>query len=180
MNQEPIIATCILIPIILIIILISKSRSKAKKKCIASGLIHELYVNHVNGLPIAEDVGCFIKYYKDKIEITASGTEYNISMDRITDICVKTESEIQQQYVSSAGGAVAGALMFGAVGAIIGGRAKKKKTTKISYFLIITYMKNEEVKYIGFDVSNNYFAANKIVSDFKANHSSKTPQKIDL
>lgn len=36
-----------------------------------------------------------------------SGIRYELSKDKITDIAVKTDVEIQKQYVSSAGGALA-------------------------------------------------------------------------
>ena len=157
-----------------------KELNKKRKELVAQGMLFDLNASHVNGLPIAENVSCYIKYYADRIEISASGTEYNIAMDRITDICTKTEMELQQQYVSSAGGAVAGALMFGAVGAAIGGRTKKKENRKYSHYFIITYMKDDEVKYLGFDVSYTYKIANIIVNHFKSCNSSQAPKKVEL
>lgn len=46
-------------------------------------------------------------------------------------MCIKTDKEIQQQYVSSVGGAVGGAVLFGPLGAITGGRAKKKTVKEV-------------------------------------------------
>ena len=69
--------------------------------------------------------------------------------------------------VSNPGGAIAGAIMFGTLGAIIGGREKSKTKKKISSYLIITYINNqEELTYIGFDATNN-FSVGKIVKEFQ-------------
>ena len=57
--------------------------------------------------------------------------------------------------------------MFGTLGAIIGGREKSKTKKKISSYLIITYINNqEELTYIGFDATNN-FSVGKIVKEFQ-------------
>ena len=43
-------------------------------------------------------------------------------------------------------------MLFGPIGAIIGGKAKKKTVKKeIHYYFIITY-KSDEIKYIGFEI----------------------------
>ena len=82
-------------------------------------------------------------------------------------MCIKTDTEIQDQAVSSIGGAVAGAAMFGALGAIIGGRAKTKKVKTVIQYLIITYTDNKgELAYIGFDIKNNPPSAAKLVKEF--------------
>lgn len=124
--------------------------SKARKERKAAGITVEGQLKHVNGLPIAENQVCKVVSYPDKYEITASGVSFNLPKDRVTDICIKTDVEIQKQAVSSIGGAVAGAVLFGPLGAIIGGRAKDRKVKTTSKYLIFTYMKDEEVKYIGF------------------------------
>ena len=99
-----------------------------------------------------------------------------MSKDKITDICIKTDTEIQKQLVSSVGGAVAGAMLFGTLGAIIGGRAKTKKVKTSTDYLIITYRSDEELKYIGFDTKNNPPSAVKLVNEFKQNNSSSGVQ----
>lgn len=83
-------------------------------------------------------------------------------------MCIKTDVEIQKQMVSSAGGAVAGGLMFGALGAIIGGRVKTKDIRTASHYLIITYTdNNSKLAYISFEVTNNLSAAGKLIKEFK-------------
>ena len=106
---------------------------------------------HITGLPIAEGVLCNVKYLADRIEIIQGGNTFNLNLSKITDITTTTDKEIQKQYVSSVGGAVGGAVLFGPLGAMIGGRVKEKNNTIITNYLIITYMDDDQVKYISFE-----------------------------
>lgn len=93
-----------------------------------------------------------IRHNPDGFVFTAGGNTFNLSDDKITDMCIKTDAEIQRQYVSSVGGAVGGAVLFGPIGAMIGGRAKEKRTTNLTHYLIITYLKDGQVAYVCFEV----------------------------
>lgn len=166
---------CLIVIIICIICLtaISKARKIQKNQIQEmknNGASIVAAFNHFNGLPLAEGALCQVVSFPDKLIFKSGGIDFDLEKSRITDICIKSETEIQQQYVSSAGGAVAGAVMFGALGALIGGRAKKKTTRTITSYLIITYMKDEEVKYIAFDVLNQFNVANRFVKEFKDNN----------
>lgn len=135
----------------------------------------QLDLNHVNGLPVAENVPCKLSYSSGGILVTTSGINFELSEKKITDITVKTDMEISKQYVSSVGGAVGGALLFGPVGAVIGGRAKQKKSKNITNYLIITYTDNSEIKYLGFEINKNLkYKADKLVADFKVRHQSSS------
>ena len=128
-------------------------------------LTHGVF-NHESGLPIAEYALCELFSYKDHIEFKSGTKEIVLMRNKITDICVKTDVQIQQHVVSNPGGALAGAMMFGAVGAIIGGKSKTKETRNISSHLIITYTKAEnEPSVIVFNATNSK-AAHKIVKEF--------------
>ena len=85
---------------------------------------------------------------------------------KLLDVSVMTQTEIQKQYVSSVGGAVAGAVLLGPIGAIIGGRATKKTVNNTSKYLVITYISDEETKYIVFDTTNS-FVGNGIKNKYK-------------
>lgn len=125
--------------------------------------------SHVNGLPLAENATCVIKSLSDKFLFSSGSATFDLEKNKITDMCIKTDTEIQQQYVSSMGGAVGGALLFGPVGAIIGGRAKKKTVShKTKNYLIITYESNGEIKYIGFDVSFCIASARMFVNEYNS------------
>ena len=93
----------------------------------------------------------------DNVNIASTTTEMIISNGVITQkinnsdvIGVKmvNDIQIQEQYVSSIGGAIAGGVLFGVPGAVIGGRAKKKQIKTNETSLVITYKDNETVKTI--------------------------------
>lgn len=91
-----------------------------------TGCLELVTLEHVAGLPIPSGVECSIYLYDDKLVFSRSTSTYDLGFDRIADMCIKTETEIQNTYASSIGGAVGGGLLFGPLGAIVGGRAKKK------------------------------------------------------
>ena len=78
------------------------------------------YLAHVNGLPIPENTYCNIATFPDRMEFKAGTTNITLMREKITDMVIKTDTEIQKQIVSSTGGAIAGAVLFGPLGAIIG------------------------------------------------------------
>lgn len=140
---------------------------KKKEKQNFDGITIYTAFHHVNGLPIAENTLCEVFSYPDRIEFKAGTTNIKLLREKITDMCIKTDVDIQNQAVSSVGGAVAGAMVFGALGAVIGGRAKTKKVKTVTNYLIITYNSDNELKYIGFDTVNNPPSAMKLVKEFK-------------
>lgn len=110
-------------------------------------------VPHINGLPIGENMLCQLYYANDKIVIDGSGTTFNLLLDKIQSIEMKTDVEIHKHYVSSVGAGITGAMVFGPLGALIGGRVKEKKVKDIKRYLIITYQSDQEIKYLGFDIT---------------------------
>lgn len=103
---------------------------KEKKKSLDGITIYTAF-HHVDGLPIPANVLCEVFSYPDRIDFKAGSTEITLSKNKITDISIKTDTEIQQQLVSSVGGAVAGAMFLGSLGAVIGGRVKQKKSKQL-------------------------------------------------
>lgn len=139
-----------------------------KKKQNFDGLSIYTAFHHVNGLPVAENLLCEVFSYPDRIEFKAGTTNIKLAREKITDMCIKSDTEIQNQAVSSVGGAIAGGIMFGALGAAIGGRAKNKKVKTITQYLIISYTNNQgELVYIGFDTKNNPQSAEKLIKEFR-------------
>lgn len=162
----------IMIPILILIVLgITKSQKKRKinKDAIKqSGILVHTAFHHVNGLPVAENMLCELSSYPDRIEFKAGTTNIRLERKKITDMCIKTDTEIQRQAVSSVGGAIAGGVMFGTLGAIIGGRAKTKKVKTTAQYLIITYTGEPgELKYIGFDIKSDPPSAAKLIKEFR-------------
>jgi len=93
----------------------------------------------------------------DTVTMTLTDEELVITNGIITR-CIKHEDvlgaktiddvNVQQQYVSSIGGAVLGGALFGVAGAAVGGRAKKKEIKSVDTWLIITYKEDEQPKNI--------------------------------
>ncbi len=161
---------------------------KSKEEKIARKKYNDTHMNakHQSGLPLAQDLECNIEYGKDKFIFTASGNIFNLGFEKITDICIKTDEEIQKQYVSSVAGAVAGGLVFGTLGAIVGGRVREKKIKTASYFLIFTYKKNTGIDYISFELycadGSLYFVsqAREWIKRFKENYMQINTEIHDL
>jgi hypothetical protein len=123
-------------------------------------------LSHAAGLPVSEDIPCELYYCVDHIEIIGNGIEFKLDLSKIHDICIRTSTEIHKQYVSSAGGAVGGAMLFGALGALIYGRVHQKQITDTRRFLIFTYSSGGEIEYIAFNVTGDNKYAKAFVNEF--------------
>lgn len=154
--------------------------SKDKKKVTKEEFMTTLSVKHFNGLPIPEDTRCTIQRTPNGFAFTANNNTFNLTDNKITDLCVKTDVEIQKQYVSSIGGAVGGAVLFGPLGAMIGGRAKQKSSKTITQYLIFTYLKDNGVAYISFEIDRqpDLMRANILITRF--NQSPHAQAVVDL
>ena len=127
---------------------------------------------HVSGLPVAEDAEMYLYLCDDKMIFERNENRYNLEFSKLRDVTIKTDEEIQKAYVSSVGGAIAGQMLFGTLGAMVGGRAKEKTTKTITSYLIFTYDKDGTNEFISFDVTNIPNAIN-FVTHFSENHSSE-------
>lgn len=152
----------------------SKARQEKFKELQDLGIKYQFTLSLFSGLKIPEHSPCIVSVYADSLSIEANGVKYVLKNDKIKDVCTKTDVEIQKHYVSSAGGAVGGAVLFGAVGAMIGGRVKEKTDRTISNYLIVTYDKDGQPDYIAFDVTGNPTASKKLIDEYKG----KTTQGI--
>lgn len=170
-SQQIFYSLCCLVPGLLLIywgLLRKDKKQKQKIKYNKENSIVDFAAIHVYGLPVSQGAQCVIHYSKNGIKTVVAGVDFNLDISKITDITVKTETEITSQYVSSIGGAVGGAVLFGPLGAIIGGRAKKKKNKKNTNYFIVTYIDENEIKYIGYEVFNISIPY-KAVNEFKKN-----------
>ena len=146
---------------IMLIVKVVKKKREVKAEKEKLGIKLETNLIHFNGLPIPENTICQVISYNDKYEFMANGLTFNLQKDRITDVCIKTDVEIQKQINSSVGGAIgwgaAGGLATGGIGlvlgAMFGGRAKTHQLTTKTKYLIITYFKDEEVKLLCFVIN---------------------------
>lgn len=182
------IAPVVIFAIIGIVLLVKKPKTKeeklkAKEDKESLKEYHKSHfrVQHVAGLPMPQGFGCSIAFEEDKITIDGGGNTYRVDSYKITSVDTKSDFEIQKQYVSSAGGAVGGALLFGPLGAIVGGRAKEKKTTVSSHYLIITYKKDQQIDYISFEIQFAQVARiNKILSNMNYSAQIGNTEEIEL
>lgn len=161
-----VILTIILFSIPVLCIKNARQRKKIKKELKKSGCIVNVQMKHFNGLPVAEGAMCELQVYADCYKTIANGAEFKLDRTKVMDVCVKTDTEIQKQYVSSVGGAVGGAVLFGPIGAMIGGRAKQKESRIVTSYLIITYMKDDEIKYLAYEIACGFAGITKIINDF--------------
>ena len=93
----------------------------------------------------------------DMVTMSLTDNELVITNGIITR-CIKHEDvlgvktvddvNVQQQYVSSIGGAIVGGALFGVAGAAVGDRAKKKEIRSVDTWLVITYKEDEQPKNI--------------------------------
>lgn len=134
---------------------------------------------HVSGLPIADGMTCRIEFLSNKLIFHSGNAEIVLDTSKITDMSIMSNTEIQKQYVSSIGGAIGGGLIFGSIGAAIGGRTKLKDIEYSTNYLVITYKKDEDLKYICFDVTSNMNHAQQYVNRFKGTESAPV-SKIEL
>ena len=141
-----------------------------------------LKLPHLIGLSFPEDTYCELFLDNKFLKIKANNVEYSLDLIKIKNISIKSSTEIQTQYVSSVGGAVTGALLFGSLGAIIGGRAKKKNVQKITSCLIVTYLKDNNIDYLAFNIPNITLEikAKKFINYFKTNNKNIEETKINL
>lgn len=131
------------------------------------------------GLELPQNVVCKVVCLVNRITILSSGQEFSLPIEKIIDVSVMTNQQIQKQYVSSIGGAIAGGLLLGPLGAIIGGSASQKRIKTNTKYLIFTYRDNEQTKYILFDVTKKPYDANRFKMRFRR-LSGKESVKIDL
>jgi len=107
---------------------------------------------HAAGLGIASGEICYLNLEEENLTIFGGGTRFALSVEKITSISTKYDTEVQKQLVSSTGGAIAGAMLFGVPGALIGGKVKEKEITTYNNFMCISYKKDDGIACILFAI----------------------------
>ncbi|OOM82332.1 hypothetical protein CLPUN_03010 [Clostridium puniceum] len=158
---------------------IQNNATKSVSKFQKLGALSSIKGKHVVGLSLPEGLNGYVHLFNTKIVFEIAGSIYNLPINKVKDISVKSDNDIQKAYVSSIGGAVAGGVLFGPLGAIIGGRTKEKTSITINYYLIFTYIKEGSTDYISFQVEGvnqikaldfvKFYAKNKPISKKEIN-----------
>lgn len=134
-----------------------KSLKKLNQRIREVGAVNGAYLKHVAGLPISEGKVCACFLMPNAIMIEVNQSQYYIGSGQLTEVSVKTDVELREAYVSSTGGAIAGGMLFGPLGAAVGGRTKKKTSLAVQSFLMIGYVQNgsEEVNIACFEYTKD-------------------------
>ena len=127
---------------------IKKRKEELSEKGDGTYIIRELSnLAHIDGIPFLAGKDVFIELYADRVIIgdPGRGNTYKIKMENIVDIKVKTETEISEQERHVLARAVAGGLLFGGAGAIVGAVSgvPGKQIKTIHNFLIVDYLSKD-------------------------------------
>jgi hypothetical protein len=149
--------------LIFFIVMIIQGSRKKRRSLKEQNIIAQSSMHHVEGLPISEKTICVLSLTPDKLLIEGGGTDFNIGNSQIRAVEVKTDTEIANIVHSSAAKGIAGGLLFGPIGLIVGSRAKSKEKRTNTYYLIINYMNSSgEMAALMFDGGPSPLGANKI------------------
>ncbi len=179
--------------------IIRKKQNSSQKELSDSGIVIRTSLQHITGLQVSDYLPCTIDVTAKSYKFSISNIDFSLPKNKVTDVCIKTKTEVQKQYVSSFGGAAMGGALFGLAGAAYGGRAKAKNIRNISNFLVITYLGESEtdIKTIIFGIDNgltdlqirankmagvkgDMSVAKKIVKDFNNNSIKSNSVSIEL
>ncbi|WP_410768116.1 hypothetical protein [Fontibacillus sp. BL9] len=138
-------------------------RVKLSEELKGLGVIVSSPLHHIQGLPLAEKTQCNVHVTPHLLIIEGGGTTFELKMNQIRAAEVKTDVEIANSVHSSAAKGIAGGLLFGPVGAMVGARATNKKQTTFTYYLIINFENSQgETAALLFDGGNMPLKAQRI------------------
>lgn len=144
------------------------------------GFVLDVQARHISGLNTAENMLCNIEVWKDTYKFNMNNINFSLARNKVIDVAMKTETEIQQHYVSSVGGAVLGGALLGAAGAAYGGRVKKKEDVTTTYYVVFTFFGENETDIKNIIFQSDIGDATKLVSDFHSNKTEANNINIEL
>lgn len=125
-----------------------------------------LPTKHISGLPLHEGAYCRVIFEEDSITIKteeASSKQFRLAYNKIVDFQRSFKKNVEKNMVSNPGGAIAGAMLLGAPGAMVGGRAKKKEVITVEHFLIIVYKKDDDLENLHFQLRDDELFGTPVV-----------------
>lgn len=168
-TDEVIVLTMLLVSLVALIAVVFTVPPvlKARKKYGKSEFLFQDKFKFAGGLNLPQNVTCSVICLMSRVVFVSSGQEFSLPTEKLVNVSIQTATQIQKQYVSSVGGAVAGALLLGPLGAVIGGAANKRSIKLNTKYLIFTYRDSEEIKYVLLDVTQRLPGARKFEREFK-------------
>lgn len=103
---------------------------------------------HYSGLPIAVNSACQLTIFQDMIYFNSGTMEFKLPMERIISMDIATKSQVEYIQKQNLSRAVAGGLLFGDVGVLLGGMPQSEPVERTESFLVITYSKEETIQFI--------------------------------
>ena len=138
-------------------------KKENEKELRERGIITSSSLHHVEGLPIAEKTVCTLHVTNDSLIIEGGGSSFELKSSQIRAAEVKTDAEIANIVHSSAVKGIAGGLLFGPIGLVVGARATNKKQTTYTHYLIVNFENSEgALTALMFDGGSSPFSAQKI------------------
>lgn len=134
-----------------------------------------LSLNHTLGLPIPENTLCKIYVSPERYEIKADNQSFYLSRDKITAVDLKTEAEVQNSYLASAGNYLKS---YGPLGEFVINRTGNSIASVDISYLIFTYTKENVIDYIAFNTTA-ILEALQLVEEYNTRHDRK-PKEIYL
>lgn len=117
------------------------------------------YVDGIKGYMKGAAVAVSINTEKNTLTIVPRAfknlPEVNLYLDQIIGVNVISEEEIIKKSKSSVGRAIAGGVLLGPLGAIVGGISgvgDKSKSQSKFYMVVNYYSRNEEVRVLSFEI----------------------------
>ncbi|EJU22973.1 hypothetical protein HMPREF1143_0494 [Peptoanaerobacter stomatis] len=137
-------------------------------------------VRHISGLPIPEGTMTNLFYTWDNFQMSVDGANYNVESNRIMGAVYKKKKElINISRSSSIGKAALGGILLGPIGIALGGMKDTHKDYKESYVLAISYISENEAKYLIFETDNWKAEIDKLCS-FIQNEREKATLDVKL
>nr|DAQ48868.1 MAG TPA: hypothetical protein [Caudoviricetes sp.] len=132
---------------------------KNKYKCKKSYTLEHLY-----GLNIPQGAECGVWICSKRL-VMYYGAPITLFYSKIIKAEILDQTQFKKHYLDNATGAIAGGMLLGAAGALLGGGTKTITESDKKYILAITYKSDDEIKYILFDVTANKVTAKNVIAD---------------
>lgn len=144
--------------LLIILFILRINKTKKHNKSINEAIINNVElpklssnVLHIYGLDgVPENIGVELLLYADHLDIKTNNETFKLSLEKLRNFDIKSDTELNQQYVSSIGGAALGAAIAGPLGLMFGGRAKKKTSRTVHHFLVVGFDTDSDKKVLLF------------------------------